>query len=121
MPGRIRPRTPSPRHRNRLNRNLGDAWLLSAPRYWLALGAVLWGLTALGQTPGPGQAPAQPAGPPPGQAPPAAQPPPAEAPDDEFIEFLGEDDHGDSAWWEFLKKTPPGSQNPAPPPQSPKQ
>ena len=87
----------------------------------MALGAALWGLTAIGQAPGQGQAPAPPAGTPPGRAPPATQPPPANAPDDELIEFLGEDDHGDSAWWEFLKKTPPGSQNPAPPPQSPKQ
>lgn len=75
----------------------------------------------MGQTPGQGQAPAPPAGTPPGRAPPATQPPPANAPDDELIEFLGEDDHGDSAWWEFLNKSPPGSQNPAPPPQSPKQ
>jgi len=28
-------------------------------------------------------------------------------PDDEFIEFLGADDVGDSAWWEFLKKSGP--------------
>jgi hypothetical protein len=88
----------------------------------MALGAALWGLSAMGQTPpGQGQAPAPPAGTPPGRAPPATQPPPANAPDDELIEFLGEDDHGDSAWWEFLNKSPPGSQNPAPPPQSPKQ
>lgn len=92
---------------------------MSAPRYGLALGAALWGLTtAMAQTPAPGQAPAQPAQSQ-GHTPPAAQRP-ADAPDDEFIEFLGEDDHGDSAWWEFLKKTPPGSQNPAQP-QSPKQ
>jgi hypothetical protein len=69
---------------------------------------------------------------PPAQSPSAQTPPsaqghapgatqrPADAPDDEFIEFLGEDDHGDSAWWEFLKKTPPGDQNPAQQ-QSPKQ
>jgi hypothetical protein len=87
----------------------------------MALGAALWGLIAMGQTPGQGQAPAPPAGTPPGRAPPATQPPPANAPDDELIEFLGEDDHGDSAWWEFLNKSPPGNQNPAPPPQSPKQ
>ena len=87
----------------------------------MALGAALWGLIAMGQTPGQGQAPAPPAGTPPGRAPPATQPPPANAPDDELIEFLGEDDHGDSAWWEFLNKTPPGDQNPAQPPQSPRQ
>ena len=52
----------------------------------------------------------------------ADQPPPARAtpqqdsdvaksgaatPDDEFIEFLGTDDVGDAAWWEFLKKSAP--------------
>jgi hypothetical protein len=42
-------------------------------------------------------------------------------PDDEFIEFLGEDDHGDAAWWEMVKKAQPGTQSSAPPPQSPKQ
>jgi hypothetical protein len=86
----------------------------------MALGAALLGFSAMGQTPAQGQTPAPPAEQQPAHAPPAAQPPPADTPDDEFIEFLGEDDHGDSAWWEFLKKTPPGSQNPAPPP-SPKQ
>jgi hypothetical protein len=77
---------------------------------------VLCGLSALGQTPGQGQAPS-----PSAQQQRAAPPPPrpADAPDDEFIEFLGEDDHGDSAWWEFLKKQQ-GSQDPAQP-QSPKQ
>jgi hypothetical protein len=75
-------------------------------------------LTAAAQTPAQGQPAPQPA-----QSqghPPAATQRPADAPDDEFIEFLGEDDHGDSAWWEFLKKTPQGNQNPAQP-QSPKQ
>src|SRR5277367_3516942 len=64
-----------------------------------------------------------------GQAPPAPRaappPPPApskDAPDDEFIEFLGTDDVGDAAWWEFLKKVPPRSGNPpAAPPQDVKQ
>jgi hypothetical protein len=72
----------------------------------------------MAQTPASGQPSAQPPQPA-GRTPPAAHRP-ADAPDDEFIEFLGEDDHGDSAWWEFLKNTPPGSQNPAQP-QSPKQ
>jgi hypothetical protein len=31
----------------------------------------------------------------------------ATTPDDEFIEFLGSDDVGDAAWWEFLKKSAP--------------
>jgi hypothetical protein len=83
-----------------------------------AVGALLWGLHALGQTPAPAQPP--PADPPQGRAPTPAQRP-ADAPDDEFIEFLGEDDHGDSAWWEFLKKSPPENQNPAPGQESPKQ
>jgi hypothetical protein len=39
-------------------------------------------------------------------------------PDDDFIEFLGGDDVGDEAWWEFLKKVPPrGNTPPATPPQ----
>jgi hypothetical protein len=45
------------------------------------------------------------------------------APDDDFIEFLGADDVGDAAWWEFLKKAPPRGENPPPatPPQDAKQ
>jgi hypothetical protein len=40
----------------------------------------------------------------------------------QLIEFLGADDHGDAAWWEFLKRLPPGSIRPAdPPPQDAKQ
>jgi len=43
-------------------------------------------------------------------------------PDDDFIEFLGRDDVGDAAWWEFLKKVPPrGETPPATPPQDAKQ
>jgi hypothetical protein len=57
------------------------------------------------------------------QAPPAgAQSPPQGTPDDDFIEFLGGDDVGDAAWWEFLKKVPPRAGNPpATPPQDAKQ
>lgn len=61
------------------------------------------------------------------QPPPAAPatqraPPPQAAPDDDLIEFLGTDDVGDEAWWEFLKKVPPRGDNlPAPPPQDAKQ
>jgi hypothetical protein len=85
---------------------------------WLALGAVLWASAAAAQPPA--QQPAQQPGSPPGRAQPAA--PPANAPDEELIEFLGEDDHGDAAWWEFLKRASPGAQNPpAPPPQGTKQ
>jgi hypothetical protein len=59
--------------------------------------------------------------------PPAPPPPPAQAatpdpPGDDFIEFLGADDVGDAAWWEFLKKAPPrGVTPPAPPPQDTRQ
>lgn len=70
----------------------------------------------MAQAPAPGQAPA-----PPGHVSPAVQPGKGDVPDDELIEFLGEDDYGDAAWWEFLKKTAPGNQNPGPPPQTPKQ
>jgi hypothetical protein len=43
-------------------------------------------------------------------------------PDDDFIEFLGRDDVGDEAWWEFLKKVPPrGNNPPATPPQDARQ
>jgi hypothetical protein len=63
-----------------------------------------------------------------GQPPPTPQKPapaaaahpsvPGDEPDDEFIEFLGSDDVGDAAWWEFLKRVPPrGNNPPAPPPQ----
>jgi hypothetical protein len=42
-------------------------------------------------------------------------------PDEGFLEFLGSDDVGDAAWWEFLKRAPPrGSDPPAPPPQDAK-
>jgi hypothetical protein len=52
----------------------------------------------------------------------ATQTPPQGAPDDDFIEFLGADDVGDAAWWEFLKKVPPRGENPpATPPQGAKQ
>jgi hypothetical protein len=84
---------------------------------WLALGAVLWASAAAAQPPG--QQPPSP----PGRAQPAApQGPQANAPDEELIEFLGEDDHGDAAWWEMLKRASPGAQNPpAAPPQGTKQ
>ena len=52
----------------------------------------------------------------------ATQTQPQGAPDDDFIEFLGTDDVGDAAWWEFLKRAPPRGENPpAPPPQDAKQ
>ena len=52
--------------------------------------------------------------PPPGSTQSAAPPASQDVPDEEFIEFLGEDDHGDAAWSEFLKRAQ--QQNPAPPP-----
>jgi len=74
---------------------------LSAARYWLVLGAALCVVAH------------------------AEQPPPPtspDLPDEEFIEFLGADDHGDVAWWELLKKASPGTEEPtAPPPQDAKQ
>jgi hypothetical protein len=60
-------------------------------------------------------------------APPPPPPPPpptaaTDAPDEEFIEFLGEDDVGDAAWWEFLKKSALGAgDQSAPPPQEARQ
>jgi hypothetical protein len=90
---------------------------LISPKYWLVLGTALWVVCAAGQPPA--QAPPPQPGKP---VPNAPSPPPSDIPDEEFIEFLGEDDHGDTAWWEFLKKAPPGQQNPAtPPPQGAKQ
>jgi hypothetical protein len=84
---------------------------LIAGRYWLTLGAGLCAVAMAGQPP----APPPPSGPP--------QSTSAEAPDEEFIEFLGEDDHGDdAAWREFLKNAPPGTEKQtAPPPQDTKQ
>ncbi|HEX3911983.1 MAG TPA: hypothetical protein VHW71_00635 [Steroidobacteraceae bacterium] len=78
---------------------------------WLLLG---WCATAVATPP-----PAQPAPPPPAstQAPAAA---PAPAQDEGFLEFLGSDDVGDAAWWEFLKKAPPRGSDPAPAPQDAK-
>jgi hypothetical protein len=67
---------------------------------------------------------------PPTASPPAATPATAPAttpgqstvpPDEGFLEFLGADDVGDTAWWEFLKKAPPrGGVPPAAPPQDAK-
>jgi hypothetical protein len=58
-----------------------------------------------------------PATPPPAATP---SPPPAATPDEGLLEFLGSDDVGDAAWWEFLKRAPRGSDPPAPPPQDAK-
>ena len=58
----------------------------------------------------------------PGTPPPEASPPIQGAPDDDLIEFLGADDVGDAAWWEFFRKVPRRGENlPVPPPQEAKQ
>jgi hypothetical protein len=65
--------------------------------------------------------PAQPTPAAPPATTPAATPGQSVPPDEGFLEFLGSDDVGDAAWWEFLKRAPPrGSDPPAPPPQDAK-
>ena len=83
------------------------------PRYRLVLGALLCAAAVRAQPPV--QAPkAVPTPPPPASTQSAAPPASQDVPDEEFIEFLGEDDHGDAAWSEFLKRAQ--QRNPAPPP-----
>jgi hypothetical protein len=43
---------------------------------------------------------------------PAAPPGQSVPPDEGLLEFLGSDDVGDAAWWEFLKRAPPGGSVP---------
>jgi hypothetical protein len=82
---------------------------------WLLIGVVACAAAFAGSPP---PAPPAPASSPVG----APQSPSHSAPDDDFIEFLGADDVGDAAWWEFLKKVPPrGGNPPATPPQEVKQ
>jgi hypothetical protein len=73
------------------------------------------GLTFAAPPPGTPQAP--PAGQ--GQARTGTQGAPASgegaAPNDDFIEFLGADDVGDAAWWEFLNKSAPHRAKPPAP------
>jgi hypothetical protein len=79
---------------------------LTSARGWLLLNAVCAFANA-----------APPPAPPP--APPASSKTPAsaaDAPDDEFLEFLGSDDVGDAALWEYLKRVPSRGNNPPPPP-----
>jgi hypothetical protein len=53
--------------------------------------------------------------------PPSSEAAPPDVPDDELIEFLGADDVGDAAWWDFLKTAPPrGDDTPAPQPEDAK-
>lgn len=103
MIGRITPRIRDRQPRLRL----------ISGRHWLAVGAVLCAAAVAGQ-----QAPPVPLPPPPVPQPASS----SDASDDDFIEFLGTDDVGDAAWWEFLKQAPPrGESSPAPPPQDAKQ
>jgi hypothetical protein len=85
---------------------------LKEPRYRLVVGALLWAAAVRAQAPA--QVPAQAPPAPPGHSQTAAPPASQDVPDEEFIEFLGEDDHGDAAWSEFLKRAQHGAQNPAP-------
>jgi hypothetical protein len=104
-----------PRIRDRLLRLA----FLRRGRRWLLLGVLCATASAVSQPTSP------PAAPPPSAAPvakPAATAGQSTVPADEgFLEFLGSDDVGDAAWWEFLKRAPPrGSDPPAPPPQDAK-
>jgi hypothetical protein len=79
-------------------------------RSWLLFGALCATANATPPAPSPTPPP----------APPRASTP-APPPDEGFLEFLGSDDVGDAAWWEFLKKAPPtGNNPPATPPQDAK-
>src|ERR1700722_7760294 len=114
MIGRIKPRV--------RDRQPSALFQFMEVRRWRIVSAALYAVIvaappAAATTPPPAPAGAQ-------QPSPAATPPqPAQgAPDEDFIEFLGGDDVGDAAWWEFLKKVPPrGGNPPAPPPQDAKQ
>src|SRR5580698_1748910 len=110
MIGRIKPRVRD-RQPNALFQFMGG-------RRWRLLGAALYAVT-VAAPPAAATPPTPPAPAGAQQSSPAATPPPPQgAPDGDFIEFLGADDVGDAAWWEFLKKVPPRGGNPsAPPPQ----
>jgi hypothetical protein len=106
MIGRIGPRIQE-RQRRVDNR-------LMVGRHWLLTGVFLCAASFAEPPPPPTPPP-----PPPSATPPS---PPQSVPDDDFIEFLGGDDVGDEAWWEFLKKVAPrGNTPPATPPQDAKQ
>jgi hypothetical protein len=90
----------------RIRVRLRKLFLTGFARSWLLLGATCVAANATPPTP-PAQPPASTPAPPP--------------PDEGFLEFLGSDDVGDAAWWEFLKKAPPsGNNSPATPPQDAK-
>ena len=117
------------RIRRRIRARLRSLFLTGAAKAWLlcALCATA-GAAALAAAVPPGSpaaveqpVPPQPSTAAPGADEPAHGTPAAAAPDDSFLEFLGSDDVGDAAWWEFLKKAPPsGSDASAKPPQDAK-
>jgi hypothetical protein len=88
---------------------------------WLLFG-VLCATASATPPPAAATAPAPPQGQASTPAAPASSAKPPATPDESFLEFLGSDDVGDSAWWEFFKKAPPrGSDSPpATPPQDAK-
>jgi len=89
---------------------------LKVTGYWWVAGLILCGLAFAAPPPGAPAAGSPAAGSP---QPPAAGQGQSRtgAPNDDFIEFLGADDVGDAAWWEFLKKSAPHrAKPPAPPP-----
>lgn len=102
-----------PRTRDRL-RKLSFAGFA---RSWLLFGS----LCATANATPPPASPTAPTPPPAPPAPPASSAKTPATPDESFLEFLGSDDMGDAAWWEFLKKAPPrGSDPPPAPPQDAK-
>jgi hypothetical protein len=94
---------------------------LKAPRFCLASSAFLCCAVALAAPPASQAAPPPQSTPPAGGMPGSQRPDESKAggdPDDEFIEFLGSDDAGDPAWWEFLKRSAARkSPRSVPPPQ----
>lgn len=53
---------------------------------------------------------------------PVVDPPGGGIPNEDLIEFLGADDVGDAAWWEFLRNSAPRKDRPsAPPPRDAQQ
>ena len=107
--------------RSTAHRRPDDALRLKTP-YWVGLSALL-GAAALSAPPQgePAEQRSALPGSVPGTAPLSATEDEV-GPDDDLIEFLGADDVGDAAWWEFLKKsTQRMGQPPVPPPQDAKQ
>lgn len=84
-------------------------------RRWLIVAAMLCAACARAQNPPPAPPPPREQPAPPAQ--PQSPPPPREGePDEGLLEFLGADDVGDTAWWEFLKKSHPKGATTAEPP-----